>query len=197
MMKKVLMFLSQGFEDLEAVSIIDVLGWTEVRNHLEKIELKTIAFHKEVKGRFGVKIKVDYIINQNDIDFTIFDGFVLVGGFHSHGFDETYSDVIHKIARLFTKANKPIATFCVGILPLADANLLRGKRVTTYSLSRFHDNVNRLKSGGAIYSESNVEVDEKIISCSGPVYSLEVAYTLLELLTNKKNMKEVKKLMSG
>lgn len=30
-MKTVLMFLSQGFEDLEAVTIIDVIGWTKVR----------------------------------------------------------------------------------------------------------------------------------------------------------------------
>jgi 4-methyl-5(b-hydroxyethyl)-thiazole monophosphate biosynthesis len=195
--KKVLMFLSQGFEDLEAASIIDVLGWTQVRDHLKQIELKTISFHDEVKGRFGLRLKADFIINKNQIDFTEFDAFVIVGGFHSHGFNEAYSEEIHQIAKEFNNTNRPIATFCVGILPLADASLLHNKKATTYSLSQFHDNVKRLKSGGAIYTQKNVEVDENIISCSGPKYSLEVAYILLELLTGKENMEEVKMLMSG
>jgi hypothetical protein len=66
-----------------------------------------------------------------------------------------------------------------------------------YSLSLFHDNVKRLKSRGAIYTQRNVEVDANIISCSGPKHSLEVVYLLLELLTGKENMEEVRVLMSG
>ncbi|EQB22688.1 hypothetical protein UNSWDHB_3002 [Dehalobacter sp. UNSWDHB] len=31
--KKVLLFLGEGFEDLEAVSILSVCGWTEYRSH--------------------------------------------------------------------------------------------------------------------------------------------------------------------
>ena len=52
-MKKVLMFLSQGVEDLEAVTIIDVLGWTKVRDNLTSVNLQTCAFHDTIKGKFG------------------------------------------------------------------------------------------------------------------------------------------------
>ncbi len=31
---KVLLFLAEGFEDLEAAAILDVCGWTEYRDHI-------------------------------------------------------------------------------------------------------------------------------------------------------------------
>ena len=32
-----LLFLAQGFEDLEAASVIDICGWTYYRRHLQKV----------------------------------------------------------------------------------------------------------------------------------------------------------------
>ncbi len=194
-MKKTLMFLSKGFEDLEVATFIDVLGWTTVRESTEPIELKFCAFHDEVTGRFGIKIKVDLNINKEEINFNEFDAFILPGGFHSHGFDEAYSEILYEIVREFHKHKKPIATLCVGVLPVSDAGLLKDKKATTYNLSRFHDNSGRLKKGGAIYTAEKIEFDNNIISCAGPAYSLDVAYKLVELLTGKENLNEIKKLM--
>lgn len=194
-MKKVLMFLSQGFEDLEAVTIIDVIGWTRVREYLTPIEIKTCAFRDEVCGKFGIQIRVDYNSRKQTIPLNEFDAFVLPGGFHSDGFDEAYSEEIHKIARAIYDNDGIIATMCVGILPIADAGLLEGKKMTTYNLSRYHDNVSRLKEGKAIYTANKMETDSNVISCAGPASSLEVAYELMELLTDKTNVEEVKKLM--
>ena len=194
-MKKTLIFLSKGFDDLEAATFFEVLGWTTVRDNTEPIELKTCAFHDEVTGRFGIKIKVDFNISKGEINFPEFDAFVLPGRFHSHGFDEAYSEDLHKIAREFHKQNKPVATLCVGILPVSDAGLLKGKKATTYNLSRFHDNPGRLQKGGAIYTGKKVEFDNNIISCAGPTSSLAVAFKLIELLTGKENLSKVKELM--
>ena len=194
-MKTVLMFLSQGFEDLEAVTIIDVIGWTKVREHLTPIELKTCAFHNVVMGKFGIEIHVDYNLKKHALSLDEFDAFVLPGGFHSSGFDEAYSADIHKIAKTIYNNGGILATMCVGVLPIADAGLLHGKKATTYHLSRFHNNVERLKAGNAIYTGKKVEMDANIISCAGPASALEVAYQLVELLTNKANTDEVKKLM--
>jgi len=195
MMKKVLMFLSQGFEDLEAVTIIDVLGWTKVRDYLTHIELQTCAFHDEVVGKFGFNIKVDYNTRKQALPLREFDAFVLPGGFHSVGFDEAYSEDIHEIAYTIHNNGGVIATMCVGVLPISDAGLLEGKKATTYNLSRFHDNVGRLQQGKAIYTGNKVEMDARIISCAGPASSLDVAYRLVEELTDKANLDAVKKLM--
>ena len=189
------MFLSQGFEDLEAVTIIDVLGWTRVREHLIPIELTTCAFHDEVVGTFGVKVRVDSNLRKRPVELDEFEAFVLPGGFHSSGFDEAYSEDIHHIASYIYARRGIIATMCVGVLPVADAGLLENKKATTYNLSRFHDNVARLRSRKAIYTGTKVEVDSNIISCAGPASSLDVAYQLVERLTNKANADEVRRLM--
>lgn len=189
------MFLSWGFEDLEAVTVIDVLGWTMVREHLIPVELHTCAFHDEVVGKFGIKIKVDFNIKKQTLDIDDYSGFVLPGGFHSSGFDEAYSEDIHKIAKDIYKNKGIIATMCVGVLPISDAGLLKNKKATTYNLSRSHDNVSRLKKGGAFYTGEKVESDSGIVSCSGSGSSLEVAYRLLEKLTGENNANEIKKLM--
>ncbi|MFQ5771340.1 MAG: DJ-1/PfpI family protein [bacterium] len=173
------MFLSQGFEDLEAVTIIDVRGWTGVREYLTPIELKTCAFHDEVVGKFGIKIKVDFNVKKQILQLDEFDAFVLPGDFHSAGFDEAYSEDIHEITRTIHRNGGVIATMCVGVLPISEAGLLEGKKATTYNLSRFHDKVGRLQQGKAIYTGKRVEMDARIISCAGPASALQVAYKLV------------------
>ena len=194
-MKSVLMFLTHGFEDLEVAAMVDVLGWSRLRETTEPISLKTCAFHKQVSGRFGINIAVDIQLSEETIDHSEFDALVVPGGFHSHGFDEAYCEELHTIAQSFHNANKPIATLCVGVLPLADAGLLKGKKATTYELSQHHNNPDRLKQGGAIYTGNKMEMDGGIISCAGPTSGLDVAYKLVELLTGVENLNKVKTLM--
>ena len=196
-MKKVLMFLSQGFEDLEAVTIIDVLGWTHVRENLTPVSLTTCGFHNQVTGKFGTCIKVDHNIKTEKLDYGAYDAFVLPGGFHDSGFDEAYCRGIHEIVREIHAGSGIIVTMCVGISPVADAGLLVGIKATTYNVSRFHDNVARLEAGGAQYTGRSVEEDGNIISCAGPVSSLDVALLLVEKLTGNTNTAAVKKLMIG
>jgi 4-methyl-5(b-hydroxyethyl)-thiazole monophosphate biosynthesis len=191
----VLMFLSQGFEDLEAATIIDVLGWTRVREHLSPIALRTCAFHDEVVGTFGLRITVDYNLRTQPPDLTQFAAFVVPGGFHSAGFDEAYDEEIHRLAAAVSGQSGIIATMCVGALPIADAGLLQHKRATTYPLSRFHDNVARLRAGQAVYTGAKLETDANIITCAGPASALEVAYRLVDMLTGAANAAEVKRLM--
>ena len=189
------MFLSNGFEDLEAVTMVDVFGWSRLRKTTRPIELTTCAFHNQVEGRFGVSIPVDINLQEQTVDSAEFDALVVPGGFHSHGFDEAYSEELHRIAQAFHQNKKPIATLCVGVLPIADAGLLAGKKATTYHLSQHHDNPGRLRRGGAIYTGKTVEMDDGIISCAGPAYALEVAFKLVELLTGEDNLKKIKALM--
>jgi len=194
-MRKVLMFLSQGFEDLEAVTIIDAIGWATTREHLIPLELRTCALHDEVVGKFGTRIKVDFNVREQTIPLEEFSAFVLPGGFHDSGFDEAYCEEVYRMASRIRAHDGVVATMCVGVLPIAEAGLLAGKKATTYPLSRFHDNVSRLKEGKAEYTARKVEMDSNIISCAGPASSLEVAFRLIEVLTGKGNADEVKRLM--
>lgn len=190
---KVLLFLAEGFEDLEAVSVLDVMGWTEYREWVPTIKVVTTGFRSTVNSRFGLEVKPHIPLDRiNPADYA---ALAIPGGFHSHGFDEAYDDRLRDLAKSIHEAGGWIATFCVGILPVAEAGLLKGKKAVSYPFSRNHNNLERLKELGACVSDLPVVVDDRIISCTGPASSLEVAYQLLEGLLGKTHCAEVRRLM--
>ena len=190
---KILLFLAQGFEDLEAISIIDVFGWTQYREDIKKASVITTGFHPVVKSRFGLKIEPD--IFYSEVNPKDYQALVLPGGFYSYGFDEAFDQKIHKLAEIIHNNGGYIATMCVGILPIADAGLLNGKEATTYPYSRNHDNIGRLKKMGVKVLKDPVVMDDRIISCSGPGSSLDVAFLLMECLLGTEVTEQVKHYM--
>ena len=190
---KVLLFLAEGFEDLEAVSILDVMGWTQYREWVPTVEVITTGFRPVVKSRYGLEVKID--LPFDEIDPADYAALAVPGGFHSHGFDEAYDDRLRELARNVHAAGNWIATFCVGVLPIAEAGLLEGKKATSYPYSRNHDNLGRLKELGACVVDAPVVVDDRIISCAGPASSLDVVWKLLEGIVGAEHGKEIKRLM--
>lgn len=193
--RKILLFLGEGFEDLEAVAVLSVCGWTEYREHLAKVEVVITGLHPVVNGRFGLQIKTDLLVNE--VKAQDYVGLAVPGGFHSHGFDEAYCPSLHDLAKNIHAHGGTIATMCVGVLPVAEAGLLQGEKATSYSFSRNHDNLGRLRDLGCIPTPGPVEVSNRIISCSGPAQSIEVALLLLESVIGHDEVKEVKKFMVG
>jgi len=119
----------------------------------------------------------------------------LPGGFYNCGFDEAFDENVYRIAQGIHKNGGYIATMCVGILPISEAGLLKGKKATTYPYSRDHDNQGRLKKNGAEVSNGPVVMDDRIISCSGPGSALEVAFLLMDCLLGVESSREVKRYM--
>jgi 4-methyl-5(b-hydroxyethyl)-thiazole monophosphate biosynthesis len=189
----ILLFLAQGFEDLEAISILDVFGWTHYRENIKKAFVTTTGFHHVVRSRFGLKVEPD--LPFSEIDPKDYQALVLPGGFHSHGFNEAYDVKIYNLAKEIHQQGGYIATMCVGILPISDAGLVDGKEATTYPYSRNHDNIDRLKKNGAKIVKGPVVMDDRIISCSGPGSSLEVAFLLMGCLMGLETTQEVRNFM--
>ena len=86
-----------------------------------------------------------------------------------------------------------IVAMCVAALPVARAGILKGRRATTYTLSRRHDNLQVLRECGAVPVTERIVVSERVITNRGPDTAVEVAFTLLEMLSGKADMKKVKK----
>lgn len=189
----ILLFLAQGFEDLEAAAVLDVFGWTHYREEIDKAAVTTAAFHENVKGRFGMQVRPDLLYSQ--VDSARYHALVIPGGFHSHGYNEAYDPRVHRLVHDIHSRGGYIATMCVGILPVADSGLLQGKKATTYPYSRNHDNLGRLKAGGAEAVNRAVVIDNRIISCAGPGAALEVAFLLMELLMGPATVRNVRRYM--
>jgi protein deglycase len=193
--KKVLLFLGEGFEDLEAASVLSVCGWTAYREHLPKVRVVTTGLRREVRGRFGLRVITDLLLPE--VDPQDYAALAIPGGFHSHGFDEAYCQPLRDLAKAIHSQGGFIATMCVGVLPIAEAGLLQGQHATSYAFSRNHDNLGRLRELGCLPTPGPLAVANRIISCSGPAQSIEVAMLLLKSLVGADAAREVALLMAG
>ena len=99
-----------------------------------------------------------------------------------------------KLAKTIHSKGGIIAAMCVGVLPVAKAGLLNGKRATTYPFSKNHDNPLYLKNHGCRYTGNPIEEDNRIISCAGPAQSIEVVLLMLEKILEPENVIKIKKL---
>jgi len=191
-MKKVLLFLSRGFEEVEAAAFIDVFGWTHTTEGVEPVDLVVAGLHKEIKAAHSLVVKPQHLFEE--LNLTEFSAFALPGGYHDRGFNEAYSQQVIEAIRTIYNNGGVIATVCVAAKPVAKAGLLRGKRATTYP----HDDgihVKYLQDYGAIVVEDDVVVSDRIITSTGPATAFRVAFKLLEMLNGRKDVGRVKRAM--
>jgi len=190
--KRVLLFLAQGFEEYEAAVFTDVTGWSRIHG-TEPVDLITTGLRKEIRctWNFIVKPEIDFDqINVNDFDALAIPGGFEKAGFYEDAYDERFLNLIEE----FDKQGKIIASICVAALPIGKSGVLKGRYATTYDLL---DGLRRkqLAGMGAIILDQRMVVDKNIITSTGPSTGLDVAFKLLEMLTNSENVDLVKKYM--
>ena len=192
MNKKVLLFLAQGFEEYEASAFTDVVGWSRIYG-TEPVDLITTGLRKEIKctWNFIVKPELNFVdINVNDYDALAIPGGFEKAGFYEDAFDEKFLNLI----RQFDNQGKIIAAICVAALPVAKSGVLKNRNATTYDLLNGKRR-KELADFGVIVKDEKIVIDENIITSTGPATSIEVAFILLEMLTDEENVKTVKKYM--
>lgn len=191
-MKKILLLLSEGFEIFEASAFIDVFGWNTIYGS-QNTELFTCAKKKNIKSTFNVHIEVDILLDQ--VEVSDFDALAIPGGFEIFGFyNDAYSPEFSEIIQQFDRQNKPIASICVGALPVGNSGVLKQRNATTYNLLD-NERVIQLSNFEAFVIDQPIVADKNIITSCGPFTAIDVAFELLVRLTDKENCKHVRKLM--
>ena len=192
MNKKVLLFLAQGFEEYEASVFTDVIGWSRVYGK-EPVDLVTTGLRSEIKCTWNFIVRPE--LEFEKINVKDFDALAIAGGFEKAGFyEDAYDERLLNLIREFDKEGKIIAAICVSALPVGKSGVLKGRKATTYDLL---DGVRRkqLADFGAIVQDESIVIDKNIITSTGPSTGLDVAFILLERLTDKENVDVVKKYM--
>jgi 4-methyl-5(b-hydroxyethyl)-thiazole monophosphate biosynthesis len=174
-MKSVLVPLAQGCEELEAVTIIDLLrraGITVVSAGLDD---------KPVRGSRGTVLVPDTTLDEAMQQS--FDMVVLPGGQPGTNNLKADSRILALVQRL-AQQDKFVAAVCAAPSVLATAGLLDGKRATSFpgALTPF-PKVNR--EPGAVVE------DGKIITSRGPGTAMDFALTLIEKLSGRAKRDEV------
>ncbi|WP_456415485.1 DJ-1 family glyoxalase III [Thiolapillus sp.] len=168
-MARVLIPLAQGCEELEAVSIIDLLRRAD-------IEVVTAGLAEgAVTCSRGVVIVPDTSLDEVLGDD--FDMMVLPGGLP--GADHLDEDVrIRRMLQQLAERGKYTAAICAAPKVLANAGLLRGKQATSYP-----GVIDAMQLEDTHYVDDQaVVVDGKVITSRGPGTAMDFALELIEKL---------------
>ena len=192
MTKKVLLFLAQGFEAYEASAFTDVFGWSR-ESGLESVDMITTALRPTIKCYWNLIVQPEMAfekINVDDFDALAIPGGAGDAGFYEDAYDQRFLDLI----REFDKKGKHIAAICVGALPIGKSGVLKNRNATTWDLN---DGARRkqLADFGANVQDKQMVIDKNIITSTGPATSIDVAFQLLEMLTDIQNVNEIKRNM--
>ncbi len=178
-MVRVLIPLAAGCEELEAVTVIDILR----RGGIEVTSAGLGARGTPVRASRGTVLVPDTDLDdalKQDYDMVVLPG-GLPGANHLND-DPRIRELLQRMAR----QEKYIAAICAAPKVLADAGLLKGRRATSYPGS-----LNARQLDGVNYQESPVVQDGTLITSRGPGTALDFALALLETLAGKVKRDEV------
>ncbi len=163
-MGQVFLFLTDGFEEIEALGTLDVL-----RRGGVSVMSVSLTGQETVVGSHGIETGADALFA--DVDFSQAEMLVLPGGtvkINEH-------DGLKREVGAFAAKGGWIAAICAAPMVLGGLGLLRGRRATCYpGFEGYLD--------GAIITEEDVVVDGNIITGRGPGLTLPFALELLERL---------------
>jgi 4-methyl-5(b-hydroxyethyl)-thiazole monophosphate biosynthesis len=165
--KHVLVPLAEGFEELEAVCLIDVLRRAEI-----PVVVAGLA-PGPVRGSHGITLLADCTLEE--VDHGVLDAIVLPGGMP--GAEHLMEDArILAIVRRLHAAGRPTAAICAAPIVLHAAGIVQGRSVTA------HPSVRRRLSGAEVLAEPRVVKDGPVWTSQGPGTALEFALAIVEEL---------------
>ena len=163
-MKKAALLLAPGFEEIEALTVVDVL-------RRAGLVCDMIGFYESVTGSHAITVQADQVWKGRLDDY---DMVILPGGMPGSA-NLRDDDRLMQLLQDFQQADKFIAAICAAPIALDRAGILTGKYFTCYD--GVQDNI---KNG--TYCKETVLVDGKLITSRGPSTALAFAYELVRQL---------------
>jgi 4-methyl-5(b-hydroxyethyl)-thiazole monophosphate biosynthesis len=163
-MKKVCVLLAEGFEEIEALTVSDIMRRADVVCDLVSMQ------GEMVESSHGLSVKADKLFDED----MKYDLVVIPGGIPGATNLRDDERVI-KFIRNQNKEGKLIGAICAGPIVLGRAGLTEGLNMTSYP--GYEDELPNCE-----YLEEAVVVDKNIITSRGPATAMTFAYKLLEML---------------
>jgi len=180
MSKRVLVPLADGFEEIEAITPIDVL-----RRAGADVTVASVR-GLSVKGSHGITVQAEMTLG--DCATMEFDLIVLPGGMPGAA-HLAESGMLCEMLKKHHENNRPLAAICAApAVVLNPLGLLGKERVSCHPSFRAKlDDANR--------TEERICVGDRLVTAAGPGVAMEFALALVELLVSREKAEELAKAM--
>ena len=180
MKRKIAVHLANGFEEIEAVSIIDVLRRADI-----EVSVVSVTGKLEVIGAHHLKIIADTLFEQVDYDDIYM--IVLPGGMPGASNLDAHKGLKEMILK-FNGANKQLAAICAAPMVYGNLGILKGKQAVC-----FPGFENYLK-GAEVVSQPIVE-SGNILTGNGPASAILFALKIVEKTVSKEKADSISRQM--
>jgi 4-methyl-5(b-hydroxyethyl)-thiazole monophosphate biosynthesis len=164
---RVLVPLAEGFEEIEAVAIVDVLRRADVEVLVAGLTAGP------VRGSHGIALETDVLLD--DVDPASLAMVVLPGG--QPGTDRLKGDPrVLAIVRQLESSGRTVAAICAAPMVLAEAGVLEGRQATS------HPSVRDRLAGATVVAEPRVVRAGRVLTSQGPGTAIEFALEIVREL---------------
>ncbi len=175
-MKNVCVHLATGFEEVEAISIIDVLR----RAGIEVVTV-SVTGEKIVYGAQDVPVIADKLFEE--IDYKNVEMVILPGGMPGSAHLDEHEG-IKKVITQFDREGKKLAAICAAPMVFGNLGILEGKEAICYPGFEAH-----LK--GAKIVDAPAVKSNHIITGKGPGTALQFALKIVETLKGEETARQL------
>jgi 4-methyl-5(b-hydroxyethyl)-thiazole monophosphate biosynthesis len=175
-MPKMLVPLAEGFEEIEAITIIDICR----RGDIDVIVAGVTGI--TIKGGQGIKVSADCLLDSLDIDN--FDMITLPGGL-SGTLVLSENKNVQSILKQMKGKGKYIGAICAAPLALHTADVLNEEFTCYPSIE------NKIRIDG-YHHDQNTVIDGKVLTSQGVGTAIDFALKIVRELQGESSFKELK-----
>lgn len=175
-MSKVYVFLADGFEEIEGLTVVDLLRRAKIET-----EMVSIMDTRQVKGSHGIAVSADSLFADQTYEDA--EMLVLPGGMPGTLNLGNHEGLCELLKKHYAEEKK-IAAICAAPSVFGKLGFLNGRVATCYP--GFETQLE-----GAIVCAAKVAVDGNVITAKGMGVAIDFSLKLIELLADKETANEI------
>jgi len=175
-MKKIAIFLAEGFEEIEALTVVDVC-----RRCGLAIDMVSVMTDKAVKSSHGVSVYADKLYSE--VDFSEYEMLVLPGGMPGTKNLEAHQGLMAQVDAFYA-AGRYIAAICAAPSIFGHRGILKGRNACCYPGFESH-------LEGANVTSGPVEISDHVVTSRGMGTAIEFALAIAEIFCGRQKAEEM------
>ncbi len=176
-MSKVCIFFATGYEEIEALTVVDILRRAEI-----DVEMVSVTGEKMVTSSHNITVEMDKLFNE--VVFENVDMLVLPGGMPGTTNLEAFEPLMKKVDEFYNNG-KYVAAICAAPSILGHRGILKGKTACSYPTFESH-------LEGAVVSKKAAVVDGNVITGRGMGAAIPFALAILTELKDSDEAEAMK-----